>query len=92
MTIIYLFLSMLAALGFYLSSAHQGIWPRASAHARALRGAAWVVTAAATATAIIVLGSWAGVFAAMTALMLALVLLPHADAWQRLQRGNRNEG
>lgn len=92
MTVIYLFLSALAALGFYLSSAHQRFWPGAHAHAGALRVFTWIVTATATAAAIAALGPWAGVFAAVTALMLVLVLLPHLDAWRQLQRENRDVG
>jgi hypothetical protein len=92
MTTIYLLLSSLGALGFYLASAHQRLRPAASAHARALRIAAWIATALATAAAIIALGPWAGVFAALTTIMLALVLLPHLDAWRQLQRENRRVG
>jgi hypothetical protein len=92
MTIIYLLLSSLAALGFYLASAHQRFWPAASAHARALRIAAWAVAVLAAMAAIIALGPWAGVFAALTTAMLALVLLPHLDAWRQLQQENRDVG
>lgn len=86
MTAAYLFLSLLAALGFYLCSAHQRLWPGARTHVRALRALAWASAALATAVAIAVLGVWAGVFASLTALMLALVLLPYADAWRQLRR------
>jgi hypothetical protein len=92
MTAIYLCLSVLAALGFYLSNAHQRLWLGAQARARALRVAAWVATATATVAAIAALGPWAGVFAAVTALMLVLVLLPYLDAWRQLQRENRDVG
>jgi len=92
MTATYLFLSALAALGFYLASTHQRLWPRAGAHARALRAAGWAATALATAAAVAALGPWAGVFAALTMLMLALVLLPHLDAWRQLRRESRHVG
>lgn len=92
MTILYLLLSSLAALGFYLASAHQRFWPAASAHPRALRVAAWTTTTLATAAAIIALGPWAGVFAALTTIMLVLVLLPYLDAWRQLQREDRHVG
>ena len=79
-------LSLFAALGFYLASAHQRLWLPARAQARVLRAAAWVCTALATAAAIAEWGTWAGVFAALTALMLALVLLPYADAWRQTRK------
>lgn len=88
MTFLYLLLSALAAAGFYLASAHQQLWAGARGRARALRGGAWFCAALAVAAAIAALGMWAGVFAAATALMLALVVLPYLDAWRR-QRGGR---
>jgi len=81
-----LVLSVLAALGFYLACAHQRLWPSARPHARALRASAWTCAALATAAAIAEWGTWAGVFAALTALMLALVLLPYADAWRQTRK------
>lgn len=92
MTILYLLLSTLAAVGFYLASIHQRLWSPAGAHRRTLHVAAWITTALATAAAIVALGPWAGVFAALTTIMLILVLLPYLDAWCRLQRGNRDVG
>lgn len=83
MTAAWLLLSLLAALGFYLATAHQRLWPRARGHARALRAAAWLCSALATAAAIVALGTWAGVFAALTAIMLAAVCLPYLDAWRQ---------
>jgi len=91
MTATYLILSALAALGFYLPSAHQRLWPAATAHARALRALAWTAIVLATVAAIVALGPWAGVFAALTMLMLALVLLPHLDAWNQW-RQERHHG
>lgn len=92
MTATYLFFSTLAALGFYLSSTHQRFWPGAHVHVRALRVVAWAGTALAVAAAIAALGPWAGVFAALTVLMLELVLLPYLDAWRQLRRENRHVG
>lgn len=86
MTAAYLSLSLLAALGFYLSSAHQRLSSAAHSHATALRAAAWMGTVASLAVATVRMGLWAGVFSALTALMLALVLLPYADAALRLRR------
>lgn len=83
MTAAFLILSLLAALGFYLACAHQKLWPAARGHVRALRVAAWFCVVLATAAAIVALGVWAGVFAALTAIMLGAVLLPYADAWRQ---------
>lgn len=91
MTAAWLFLSLLSALGFYLACAHQRLWPRARERARALRAAAWLCAALATAAAIAALGVWAGVFSALTAIMLAAVALPYADAWRQL-RGEAGKG
>lgn len=86
MTAAYLSLSLLAALGFYLSSAHQRLLLTVQSRATALRAAAWAIAVASLAMAIAHLGVWAGVFSALTALMLALVLLPYADAALRLRK------
>ena len=86
MTAAYLFLSFLAALGFYLSSAHQQLLPATRARARAFRASAWTGTIAASVVAILHLGVWAGIFSALTALMLVLVLLPYADAALQLRK------
>lgn len=85
MTAACLALSLLAALGFYLACAHQRLWP--SSRARSLRAGAWACTVLASAAAIVEYGFWAGVFAALTALMLFLVLLPYLDAWRQTRRG-----
>lgn len=92
MTILYLTFSTLGALGFYLASPHQHLHPAAGGHIRTLRIIAWVAAALATACSIVALGPWAGVFAALTTIMLALVLLPHLDAWRQLQRERRHVG
>lgn len=92
MTLLYLSLMLLAALGFYLASAHQRLWAAARANARALRMGAWLCMGLATLAAIAALGLWAGVFAALTALMLVLVVLPYLDAWLQLRKGHRHVG
>lgn len=86
MTTAYLLLSIAAALGIYLSSQHQQLWPAGQRHPRLLRVGTWTSTVLATLTAIGAEGLWGGVFAALTVVMLGLVLLPYLDAWQRLQR------
>ncbi len=91
MTAAYLLFSALAALGFYLATPHQKLSRRARGHARAMRAAAWLCAALATATAIVALGVWAGAFAALTAIMLVAVALPYADAWRQL-RGDAGKG
>lgn len=86
MTAACLVLSLLAALGFYLACAHQRLWPPARAHARLLRAGASACAALAAAAAIAGFGTWAGVFAALTALMMFLVLLPYVDAWRQTRK------
>lgn len=89
MTLLWLILSLLAALGFYLATVHQALWPPAHAHVRTVRVAAWLCVTLAVWVAIAALGVWAGVFAALTAIMLAAVCLPYLDAWRRLRRSAR---
>jgi len=85
MTAAWLALSLLSALGFYLASTHQRLWPRAHGRAGALRLLAALGTVAAIAVAITSMGITAGVFSALTAVMLAAVLLPYLDAWRQLR-------
>lgn len=92
MTALYLIASVLPALGFYLASAHQRPWPSLRRHARMLRGFALLALVATVAGAIADLGTWPGVFAALTTWMLALVLLPYFDAWWKQHRGRRHVG
>ncbi len=80
MSYAYLLIAGLAALCFYLASPHQRLWRRALAQARRLRAAGWLGCAGAVAAASVPLGFWAGLFAALSALMLALVALPYLDA------------
>lgn len=79
-------LAALAALGLYLACAHQGVWPAARAHARTLRAAAGLCMALSVAAGVVALGTWPGLFAALAAWMMTLVLLPYLDAWRRLRR------
>jgi len=90
MTAAWLLLSLLSALGLYLASTHQRLWPRAHGHAGALRIAATLCAAAAIAAGIAAMGVTAGVFSVLTAIMLAAVLLPYLDAWRQL-RGEPRE-
>ncbi len=91
MTAVYLLLSLLTGCGFYLATAHQKFLPKARGHARWMRGFAWACGALALAAAIRLMGVWAGVFSALTAIMLALVCLPYLDAWLQQQK-NRHVG
>jgi len=90
MTMFYLLLATLAGIAFYLASAHQRLRPGLRTRRRALRVLGWSGSVLSAAAAIAALGVWAGLFAALTALMLALVLLPCVDAW-RQQRGGRTD-
>ncbi|KAF1686717.1 hypothetical protein B1992_07380 [Pseudoxanthomonas broegbernensis] len=91
MTAAWLLLSLLAALGFYLACAHQKLWPRRGGRVRALRMAAGACALLALLAAIAALGVWAGVFAALTAFMLAAVLLPYFDAWRQARAAAHEE-
>ncbi len=82
MTVAWLILSVLAALACYLASPHQRLYPRVQPRHRLLHIASGACAALAAAVAIAALGLWPGVFAALTASMLALVLLPYVDAWR----------
>jgi uncharacterized membrane protein len=90
-TVLYLLLSLLAGLAFYLACAHQRLRPALRARKRTLRIAASVLTVLAVVAAVVGMGPWAGVFAVLTALMLVLVALPYFDAWRQLraQAANR---
>jgi hypothetical protein len=84
-TALYLLLALLAGLAFYLASAHQRLRPALHARSCPLRIAASVLAVLAAIAAIVGMGVWAGVFAALTALMLVLVVLPYLDAWRQLR-------
>ena len=85
MTLAWLTPALLAALGFYLACTHQRLWAAAARRRRAWRVAGWLGAALATWIAIRAMGTWAGLFSALTALMLALVALPYLDAWRQLR-------
>lgn len=92
MTMTYLLFSLLAALGFYLSSPHQHLWADARLHVRGLRIGALASTSLATAAAVTAMGFWAGLFAVLTALMTGLPLLPYLDAWRQRRGASRHVG
>lgn len=86
MSLLYLLLAGLAALAFYLTSPHQRLVPRLRDRRRALRWVAWTCTLLSTGVACGAFGVWSGVFAALSALMLGLVVLPYADAWWQIRK------
>ena len=92
MTTLYLLLSLLAALAFYLVTPHQRLWAGAASRRGLLRATAWSLSVLATATAVVALGPWAGLFAALTAWMLVAALLPYADAWRAQRKEARHVG
>ncbi|MFY3754008.1 hypothetical protein, partial [Lacticaseibacillus paracasei] len=59
---------------------------------RPLRAFAWLCTLLSVVLAYAQLGVWAGVFAALTALMTGLVALPYLDAWWHARREKRHVG
>jgi hypothetical protein len=76
----------LAALAFYLASPHQWLWR--AAPARLLRALGLALCGISVLAASHGYGFWCGLFIALSALMLALVALPYAHAWQ----GRRHVG
>lgn len=92
MTALYLVFALLSGAAFYLASSHQRLWPRVHARRGWMRLFAWMSCLAAVAAAIVELGVWAGVFAAITALMLTMVLLPYLDAGRQLRGERRDVG
>ena len=91
-TALHLLAASLAALAFYLATAHQRLRPGWRRHARALRMVGALLSTLALVAAIAALGVWAGTFAALSALMLAAVALPFLDAWRQLGGGHRDVG
>lgn len=91
MTAAYLLLAALAAIGFYLACGHQKLWLNARRHARASRTAASICVVLAAAVAIGAYGTWAGIFAAATAIMLTMVLLPYLDAWRQVRSNSTQD-
>lgn len=92
MTLAYLACALFAALGFYLGCRHQRLWALGEGHARLAHWAGWGFSLLSLVAAIRLLGVWAGVFSALTALMLVLVLLPYLDGWRQLRKGSAHVG
>ena len=80
-------LAVIAALAFYLSTTHQRCWKSAQFHAQRWRLVGCIAGVLSTGSAILAIGTWPGVFAAFTAMMLAMVILPYVDAWRHSRRG-----
>lgn len=91
-SVLYLLPALVASLAFYLACAHQRFAPAAIARKRPLRAVAWLCTLLSLVLAFLQLGLWAGVFAALTALMTGLVALPYLDAWRQTQQEKRHVG
>lgn len=91
-SILYLPPALVASLAFYLACAHQRFSPGAIAKKRPLRVVAWLCSLLTVALAQVQLGVWAGVFAALTALMTGLVALPYLDAWWHARQEKRHVG
>ncbi|MEJ1961097.1 MAG: hypothetical protein WDO56_05915 [Gammaproteobacteria bacterium] len=87
MTFVYLIAAVMASGCFYLATGHQRLLPAASAYASRLRAAACVFALVSVLAGARAYGFWSGLFAALTALMLACVLLPYLDAWRSAARG-----
>lgn len=91
-SVLYLLPALAAALAFYLACAHQRLAPGVIAKKRPLRVVAWSCTLLAVVLANLHLGVWAGVFAALTAVMTGLVALPYLDAWWHTREEKRHVG
>jgi hypothetical protein len=89
---LYLPLATASALAFYLATAHQQLWLAARGRASQVRALAWALALVALVAAIHALGTWAGVFSALTAFMLVAVALPWIDVARRLRRERRHVG
>ncbi|KQQ78348.1 hypothetical protein ASF73_05760 [Xanthomonas sp. Leaf131] len=89
MTWCYLLTAAVSALAFYLATTHQRVWPHRRLSARILRIGGSVLLALSLAFAMQALGPWAGIFAALTALMLVAVALPYLDVWQQARAQRR---
>lgn len=92
MTALYLIFSLLAGVAFYLGVRHQQLWAAAQSRRPLMRALGWLCSALALAAAVVLLGVWAGVFAALTAIMLVLVALPYLDAARQLKKGKADVG
>lgn len=76
MTLAWLALAGLSALALYLASDRQQLRAAPLANRGLARAAGWALLAASVAVAWIALGPLPGVFAALTAWMLGLMVLP----------------
>ncbi|MCL1500890.1 hypothetical protein A7D16_18745 [Xanthomonas nasturtii] len=85
MTAFYLLAAAASALAFYLATTHQRLLLQRRPSARVLRAGGCMVLALSLACAMHALGVWAGIFAAVTALMLAAVALPVLDVWRQVR-------
>lgn len=88
LTCVYLLAAAAAATLFYLSTLHQRLWQRTPRWVRPLRAGGVALFALSLACGSAALGIWAGIFAAMTAVMLAAIVLPCVGLWHqaRVQR------
>lgn len=91
-SVFYLLPALAASLAFYLACGHQRFVPATTGRKRPLRAVAWLCTLLAVGLAYVQLGVWAGVFAALTAVMTGLVALPYLDAWWHARREKRHVG
>ncbi|MCC8620387.1 hypothetical protein [Xanthomonas vesicatoria] len=89
MTCAYLLAAAGAASAFYLATSHQRVWQPRAPLVRALRLGGCGVFALSLVCAIAVLGPWAGIFAALTTLMLAAIVLPCVDMWRHARAQRR---
>ena len=80
MTLLYLLSAIMAAVLFYLASPRQKLCSVKPELFVWLRPSAVVLSLLAWLLASQVLGLWTGLYAALTALMFALVALPFIDA------------
>jgi len=85
-TALYLLFGIAAALCLYSASPHQTFWVRAQRYGQLLRLAGIGAAALSMLSASHVLGTWSGIFASLTTIMLASVVLPYLDAYVRLHR------
>lgn len=84
MAVLATILSLGSSVVFYLCSARQRM--RVMALATRWRWLAWLLAALSAATWIAAAGTGAGLFAALTSLMLGCVLLPYGTWWLESRR------
>ena len=89
-TALWLVPAFAAGAGFYLASPHQRLLACAPMRGP-LRFAAACATAASIGAASHALGFWPGAYAALTALMFAMVALPYLDAWHAPRGDSRTD-